>query len=166
MTKPADRKNAVGQSPEEIRQTGSKTSTLPSRARSGTTSISDKSATLRLVEALRNALEASTLEASDRLSVSQLLFFLEVAQRELLGHTSLVTDIRETLGKRIGKTLVNTYPTLMEPDDYSRKNGLGWLEDRADPTDKRLKPLFLTERGRDVLAVMTAAMQEVLDDRP
>lgn len=87
-----------------------------------------------------------------------MLFFLSVAARDVVGHTTRYTDIRHSLGDDIGRSLHTTYKILLEPNPSNRFRGLGWVYSVENPHDRKEKFLYLTQEGWDVIAEMDGVM--------
>jgi hypothetical protein len=93
--------------------------------------------------------------APERLTASQLIFFLLTATADIAGKDPTYSTIKEAVGDKINKSLHSTYKIFL-PKGRVYPNGLGWLEQEASEADSRVKYLRITKKGREV-------MREVLD---
>lgn len=93
--------------------------------------------------------------APERLTAGQLIFFMLAATADIAGKDPTFSDINEAVGGTISKSLHTTYKIFLKPSKQY-PNGLGWLEQEANPDDNRVKFLRVTKTGREVV-------REVLD---
>lgn len=106
---------------------------------------------------LRNfstALIAAADLAPDRMTLSQLTFFLFAAMADIRGTPATFSDIRDTAGPRVRKSMHTTYKILLDGSrrsDRADTPGVGWLRREEDPLDNRRKFLRLTPKGRNVV---------------
>ncbi len=91
------------------------------------------------------------------MTLSQVLVFLLVAQRDLKGHPITFTEIKESLGANLSRSLHTTYKILLEPT-ARRPNGLGWLKSTENTDDLRQKFLTVTKKGLEVIAAVNSAL--------
>lgn len=104
--------------------------------------------TLQTLTNLRDVLAFIRSEAPE-LPTQQFQIFVLVALNE--GTTSkAIEDITLMTQAAVGR---NVKALLKYPG--GGREGLNWLEWRIDPKDLRNKPLYLTEKGREVLAKLT-----------
>lgn len=96
--------------------------------------------------------------APDRMTMSQTLFFVMSAAADLAGQQPTYTDIKESIGPALNKSLHTTYRILMEPSPKFPK-GLGWLTTETNPADMRVKFLRLTPEGRRVIKTLAHIME-------
>ena len=92
--------------------------------------------------------------APDRLTISQLSFFLSAAIADRSGRPATFVEIREELGGTVSKSLHTTYKVFLDGSRRSereKRTGLNWLETETDPNDNRRKFLRLTRKGSRVL---------------
>lgn len=95
--------------------------------------------------------------APDRMSASQMIFFLAAASADLAGKQPTYSEVREALGDDINRTLHTTYRVVLEPSRIYPK-ALGWLSRTQNPNDNREYFLKLTPRGREVLKEVLKAL--------
>lgn len=100
--------------------------------------------------------------APDRLTAAQLTFFMLAGIADIYGHPTTFTEIRETTGERIGKSLHTTYKVFLDDKnrDPRRQLALGWLLRETDPSDNRRKYLRLTKEGRKVMSEVINAISD------
>jgi len=96
--------------------------------------------------------------APERMTLAQVLFFVITASADMAGKDPTFSEIRDTLGDEINRSLHTTYRVLLEPS-RAYPNGLGWLRQEPDPVDTRQKFLRVTPKGRRVLAEVLKAMR-------
>ena len=92
--------------------------------------------------------------APDRMTMSQMAFFLFAAMADLRGTPQTFSEIRDAAGPQIRKSLHTTYKILLDGSrrsDRADTPGVGWLRREEDPSDNRRKFLRLTDRGRDIV---------------
>ena len=97
--------------------------------------------------------EALTLLASllpERITLSQATFFLLTASADIAGKQPTYTEIKETLGPAVNRSLHSTYRSLLTPSK-AVPYGAGLLERFENPDDNRQKILKLTEKGRELI---------------
>lgn len=97
------------------------------------------------------------------LTLGQMTFFLIAAMSDLRGRSTTFTEIRDTVGPVIGNSLHTTYKVFLDErgtrsDQTSAPTRLGWLLREEDPTDNRRKFLRLTNKGREVMDELSAAL--------
>lgn len=92
--------------------------------------------------------------APDRLTASQLTFFMLAGISDLAGAPTTFTEIKEVVGDPMSKSLHTTYKVFLSDEGRSstRQQALGWLMRETDRHDNRKKYLRLTKKGRDVMA--------------
>jgi hypothetical protein len=97
----------------------------------------------------------------DRLTINQAAFFLLVAAADARGRPLTLTEIMEKTDGILGRSIVNSYKTLLEPHGRQAKDfALGWLTREPDPDDERQKFLRLTEKGKSVAKAALMALGE------
>lgn len=96
--------------------------------------------------------------APERLTASQLIFFLLTATADIAGRDPTYSDIREAVGDKINKSLHSTYKIFLEPSRVY-PNGLGWLTAEVNPMDNRQKFLRVTKKGRAVIREVLEALK-------
>ncbi len=101
--------------------------------------------------------------ASERLTLPQLAFFITAGTADIKGHAATFSDIRDTLGESLNKSLHTTYKVFMaqarkRSDTKVRNPGLGWLTTEVDPEDNRRKYIHLTPTGRLVMTKLAQAL--------
>lgn len=107
---------------------------------------------------LLDALTAVAPEMEPRTSVRQLFAFLAVCHAEAMGHSILLSDIRNMEAENgesvVGQSIQQTFGMLLYPSDREPK-ALGWVRQEVDPDDKRRKFLKLTDKGHEIAVKMT-----------
>jgi hypothetical protein len=121
-------------------------------------SSGESAATRNGLKKISAALEVAALAGYSRLTVPQLLFFLKVAEYDLAGKVIRFTDIEESLGEAIGRSLHTTYKTLLAPRGRTNAGGVGWLQTETNPNDLRERFLGLTPLGADLARAITDAL--------
>lgn len=112
---------------------------------------------------LRNfstALIAAADLAPDRMTLSQLTFFLFAAMADIRGTPATFSDIRDAAGPRVRKSMHTTYKILLDGNRRSDRvdtPGVDWLRREEDPLDNRRKFLRLTPKGRNVVQAIVNA---------
>jgi hypothetical protein len=96
--------------------------------------------------------------APERLTCSQVIFFLLTGTADIAGRDPTYTDIKEAVGDKINKSLNTTYRIFLEPSRLY-PNGLGWLKQEPNPDDNRVKFLRLTKKGKDVMRQTLEALR-------
>lgn len=101
---------------------------------------------------LKKVLEAVRAEAPE-IPTQQLQIFIAVALDEGTTARSLegITGMTQA---SIGRN-VNALCRFAG----AGRDGLGWIENRTDPRDLRAKPLYLTEKGREVMEKILSKME-------
>jgi len=94
----------------------------------------------------------------ERMTASQLIFFMLAATSDLAGRPATFGDIKEMVGDRLNRSLHTTYRILMEPSRAFPK-GLGWLTSDLNPADNRQKFIKLTPEGRKVMKALHKALK-------
>lgn len=95
------------------------------------------------------------------LTMAQASFFLVAALADRAGRAATYTDLKETLGPQVGRSLNTTYKIFLKEGrlrDGERMEGLGWLTAELDPTDNRRKFLRLTRTGQRIIDEVAAAL--------
>lgn len=131
----------------------------PKKASTRKPSPGSRSDLLRYVgdlERLSAAMLALGEQAPERMTVSQLIFFVSAAASDLQGGMPTYTDIKQEVGPTLNKSLHTTYKLFLEPNKQF-PGGLGWLAAEVDPRDNRQRILRLTAKGRE--AVMAAGLE-------
>lgn len=103
------------------------------------------------------AMMAMAEMAPERMSVSQVIFFITAATADLAGKRPTFSEMRNSLGEDINRTLHATYRVLLEPSRAYPK-GLGWLTRERNPADNREWFLKLTPKGRLVIKEVLRAL--------
>lgn len=88
--------------------------------------------------------------ATERLSLSQIAFFLAAATADAAGKPATRTELIDATLDGTRGSIRNTYRQLMEPS-RTFPNALGWLHPEPNPMDEREKLLRLTDEGRKVI---------------
>lgn len=99
--------------------------------------------------------------APRQLTLAQAAFFLTAALADRAGRAATFTDLKETLGLEVNRSLHTTYKVFLKEGrkrDGDRLDGLGWLVAELDPTDHRRKFLRLTRTGQRVIDTVAAAI--------
>lgn len=122
-------------------------------------SVNERAVTAEALGTFFRACQEVSLKGADRLTIPQVMFFLEVAQANLQGRTVRLRDILDRLSDTIGKTIRSTYPTLMVPTGASSENGMGWVIGEMNPADNRERFLRLTPLGLEVAERIAAAFE-------
>lgn len=106
----------------------------------------------RNLNILKNMLTTLRAEAPE-LPIQQLQIFVAVALNE--GTTA------RALERPTGMTQASIGRNVNALCRYAGggREGLGWLETRVDPRDLRAKPLYLTDKGREVLDKVMTCME-------
>lgn len=118
--------------------------------------LGDHHNTLRLVTGyLHEAIRAT----GGDLSVSQLLIFMEVARANATGHPIDMKELQILIGASSGSQFSRHVAAML---DQQREGvpGLGLLEQRENPKDRRRKQLLLTDKGRNVREVFARYIQK------
>ena len=113
----------------------------------------------REFESFAKALTCIAEEVPDRVSLSQVIFFLQAAADDLRGKRPTYTEVRDTLGEKVNRTLHATYRVLCERSRVYPK-ALGWLARQTNPRDNRENFLQLTPKGRDILRAVREHLGE------
>lgn len=100
-------------------------------------------------------------DAPERMTLSQVIFFMHAATADLAGGRPIFKDIKAHIGPKLGKSLHTTYGIFMEPS-RSFPHALGWLEAEVNPMDKREKFLRLTTKGRNVVRAIVHQLDGTL----
>lgn len=98
----------------------------------------------------------------DRATTAQAAFFLIAGMEDIRGRPTTFTDVVETTGHAIGRSLKTTYRLLIDgatPKLREEGKGLGWLKAEVDPADNRRRFLRLTPEGREVMEAVLVAMR-------
>ncbi|MEO1921049.1 MAG: hypothetical protein ABGW84_04080 [Sphingomonadaceae bacterium] len=93
-----------------------------------------------------------------RMSVSQVIFFVEAGRMCLAGEEPTFTSIKEAIGEEVNRSLKTTYLVFFEPTD-AYPTALGWLKRVTNPSDKRQKIFQLTKKGRVILAAVLEPLE-------
>lgn len=118
----------------------------------------------KLTPALRNfsaGLIVLAEIAPRHLTLAQAAFFLTAGMADRAGRASTFTDLKDTLGPEVNRSLHTTYKVFLKEGrkrDGERIAGLGWLTGELDPTDNRRKFLRLTRTGQRVIDEVAAAI--------
>jgi hypothetical protein len=105
------------------------------------------------LEALSRAMMCIAEMAPERMTLSQAIFFVQAAAADLRGEKPTFTEVRDSLGEEIRRTLHTTYRVILEKSRVYPK-GLGWMKQELNPRDNREKFLKITPRGREVLSAV------------
>lgn len=92
------------------------------------------------------------------ISVSQLLIFMEVSRANAAGHAIDMKELQLLIGSSSGSTFSRQVAALL---DFQKGSvpGLGLLEQRENPKDRRRKQLVLTDKGVRVREVFSSYIQ-------
>lgn len=96
-----------------------------------------------------------------QITLAQGAFFLTAALADRAGRAASFTDLKETLGLEVNRSLHTTYKVFLKEGRVrggERTEGLGWLTAELDPTDHRRKFLRLTKSGQRVIDEVAAAI--------
>lgn len=93
--------------------------------------------------------------APNRLSLPQASFFALAALCDRAGRPGYITELREALGDRSGRSVQNSYRVFLSPSK-ERGDGLGWLQHEIT-RDGRQKLVKLTPKGREIMEKVLAA---------
>lgn len=96
-------------------------------------------------------------QAPERLTASQLIFFVLTATADIAGKHPTFSSIKESVGDQINKSLHSTYKIFLSPSRVY-PNGLGWLRQELSENDSRVKFLRLTGEGRRVMTRLLRAL--------
>jgi hypothetical protein len=99
--------------------------------------------------------------APRHLTMAQASFFLTAALADRAGRAATYTDLKETLGPLVSRSLNTTYKIFLKEGrmrDGERIEGVGWLTAEVDPLDNRRKFLRLTRTGQRVIDEVAAAI--------
>lgn len=99
--------------------------------------------------------------APRQLTLAQAAFFLTAALADRAGRAASFTDLKETLGLEVNRSLHTTYKIFLKEGrrrEGQRVEGLGWLTAELDPTDNRRKFLRLTRTGQRIIDEVAAAI--------
>lgn len=100
--------------------------------------------------------------APERMSASQLVFFLLAGLADVRNSPTTFTEIKEGVGAAIGRSLHTTYKVFLTEDELSsrsRQQALGWLYSESDRNDRRRKYLRLTSEGARAMNALLATLQ-------
>lgn len=100
--------------------------------------------------------------APERMSVSQMIFFLAAGAADIAGKRPTYSEVREALGEDINRTLHTTYRVVLKPSRVYPK-ALGWLDREQNPADNREWFLKLTPKGREVIMEVLRALGREID---
>jgi hypothetical protein len=115
-------------------------------------------------EDFSTAMTALAERAPERLTLSQMVFFLLAGVADLRGQPATFSQIKEDAGSTINRSLHTTYKVFLEGKANRRKDrpnhpaGMGWLTRTTNPDDEREKFLRLTPEGRDVFQALLGAL--------
>ena len=113
------------------------------------------------LESLAGFLQTLARLTPSRLTVRQSLIFIVIAYHHAMNREITVRGIQEILGDgEISKSIDRTYQVFLAPS-HQYPEGLGWVDQHEDPTDRRRKALKLSVPGieatRDLLEAIRAA---------
>ena len=110
------------------------------------------------VKKLLTVFGALAEQLPERATVGQTSTFLAAAVHDMTGNPATLTDLKDTLGPRMGRSIHTTYQLFLDRDivrgDRPVVKGLGWLTQEGDRKDYRKKYLRLTPRGRSVVQMI------------
>lgn len=110
-------------------------------------------------EHLAAALFALAERAPARLTLRQSLAFSIICYSNAMGRVITMKDLRELTDGVIGQSIEKSIQQFFTPSrDYP--DGLGWLEQEADPDDRRKKYLRLTPQGSDCAKAIIESLKE------
>lgn len=111
------------------------------------------------LELLVSALTVLAKAGHERMTVHQALFFLAAAYHDVMNQSVTVSRIREIYDP-LGRSVEKSSLQFLEP---SKKNeeALGWLTQKIDEDDRRVRFLHLTDDGQDVVTAIIEAMRGV-----
>lgn len=101
--------------------------------------------------------------APERMSASQLAFFLLTGLADISNTPTTFTEVKDAVGPVIGRSLHTTYKVFLcedEVSDKARQQALGWLTAESDSSDRRRKYLRLTERGMNVMGTLMETIKD------
>lgn len=104
-----------------------------------------------------NAVNLMAQGLPPRVSMAQLAFFLLAASRDIAGHPTTFSELKEELGER-GDSIKSTYAIFLAPG-RTFPDGLGWLEGVPDPNDRRNKFLRLTPEGERIMRAVLEVLK-------
>lgn len=93
--------------------------------------------------------------APNRLSLPQASFFALAALCDRAGRPGYISELRDALGERGGRSVQNSYRVFLAPSE-ERQDGLGWLR-QSYARDGRKRMIRLTPKGRAVIEKVLAA---------
>lgn len=105
---------------------------------------------LRGLNDFANALAVLEARTPERVTTSQLLFFVLAGIASLEGDPATFVEIRDAVGGDFAVSIHTTYKVFLEPSRQFPK-ATGWLRRKVDPLDQRRKFLHLTPTGKMVL---------------
>ena len=92
-----------------------------------------------------------------RMTTSRVIFFVTAAASILSGKRPTYTEIRESIGDEVNRSLNTTYRVLFEPSRVYPK-ALQWLKRETNPHDNREQLFELTAQGRKVMQKVAEAL--------
>lgn len=104
---------------------------------------------------LVSALMLFAYEVPSRVTIRQLLVFIEIARENRKGNNITVAEIRAKAGsdcngdELLGQSIGRSYQVFCEPTKREPEN-LGWVETRSNEDDRRQKFLYLTPKGKEI----------------
>ena len=105
---------------------------------------------LRGLNDFANALAVLEARTPERVTTSQLLFFVRAGLASMEGNPATFVEIRDAVGGDFAVSIHTTYKIFLEPSRQFPK-ATGWLRRKVDPQDQRRKFLHLTPNGKMVL---------------
>jgi hypothetical protein len=110
------------------------------------------------VKQLTDILAALAEQLPERTTISQMTAFMGAAVADMMGSPATLTQLKETLGPRIGRSVHTTYQVFLDRDiirnDRPDVKGVGWLTQESDRRDHRKRYLRLTPRGRSIIQLI------------
>jgi hypothetical protein len=97
---------------------------------------------------------------SDRLSLTQVSFFMLAATADAAGKPATRSEIIQTHEESFKGSIRNSYRQLLEPARLYPQ-ALGWLTTETNPMDSREQILRLTEKGKAVVEGALVALDPI-----
>ena len=98
---------------------------------------------------------------SDRLTLTQVAFFMLAATSDAAGKPATRAEIIQTHEESFKGSIRNSYRQLMEPSRVY-PNGLSWLTAEENPMDNREQILRLTDKGIAVIEGALLALEPAI----
>lgn len=117
------------------------------KGKPGMTSTGRTKAVLRAapLSGFYDAVKLLAMGLPPRVSLSQAAFFILAARADANGSPATYSMLKEELGE-LGDSIKTTYAIFLDPSEKF-PDGLGWLSQEIDPSNRRQKFLHVSEKG-------------------